>query len=202
MKNKIVFIRQISLLILIIFLFSAGAFVKNSYSLSKDYIITIHGDSNLHDWVEKVEQVSGNATVEKNSDESFDLTDINIKLVVHSIKSDMGSVMNNNTYEALKADANPTIVFTLLTPVKAIVNSTAKKIIAVKGNLTIAGVTNTVILPVNVNMPNDQTLHFEGAQLIKMSDYNIKPPTALFGTLKTGNQITLHFKTNFIVNTP
>ncbi len=186
--------------IALFFLCSAALFVKNTYTLSKDYVITIHGNSNLHDWVEKVEQVSGNASVEQNNDGSFDLVDMNIKLLVHSIKSDMGAIMDKNTYEALKADANPTIVFTLSTPIKSLQKSATKTTITVKGYLTIAGVTNSITMPVNVSMPDNQTLHFEGAPFIKMSDYNITPPTAMFGALKTGNQITLHFKTNFAIN--
>jgi hypothetical protein len=31
-----------------------------------------------------------------------------------------------------------------------------------------------------------------------MSDYGVKPPSALFGTMRSGPYITIHFKTNFL----
>jgi len=48
-----------------------------------------------------------------------------------------------------------------------------------------------------VNMQGKSKLIFEGSQPISMSDYGISAPTALFGTLKTGNDITINFKVSF-----
>jgi polyisoprenoid-binding protein YceI len=174
--------------------------VKNAYTLSADYAITINGTSNLHNWDEKVKTVTGQGIVNFIDETSFDLESINIKMDVHSIKSDMGSIMNNNTYKALKADANPQIIFTLTTPIKSIQTKSAEKTISAKGNLTIAGVTKVVDMQVKISMPEHGKLIFEGFQTIQMTDYGIKPPVALFGTLKTGDAITINFKTNFLIN--
>ena len=179
-----------------IVLMSAATLVKNNYTLADDYVVTIHGTSNLHDWDEKVETVTGDGIVNWNKDGSFDLSAINIKMDVRSIKSD-NSVMDNNTYKALKAEANPKIIFTLNLPVKSIQAKANEKIVSAKGNLTIAGVTKPVDMQVKVFMREHGKLAFEGSQTIKMSDYDVDPPTALLGTIRTGNEITLHFKTNF-----
>lgn len=181
----------------IVFLFTGAVVpVKNSYTLAESKV-TIHGTSNLHDWDQKVGTVSGDGIVSWNKDESFDLEAINIKLEVHSIKSDNGSVMDNKTYEALKADDHPQIIFILTTPVKSIQAKSKEKIISASGRLTIAGVTKPVVMQVKVFMKDQKTLAFEGSQVIKMTDYNVAPPTAFFGTMKTGNEITLQFKTSF-----
>jgi polyisoprenoid-binding protein YceI len=174
--------------------------VKNTYTLSADYAITINGTSNLHNWDEKVKTVTGNSVVNFIDETSFDLESINIKMEVHSIKSDMGGIMNSNTYKALKADANPQIIFTLTTPIKSIQTKSAEKTISAKGSLTIAGVTKAVDMQVKISMPEHGKLIFEGSQTIQMTDYGIKPPVALFGTLKTGDTITINFKTNFLIN--
>jgi len=142
----------------------------------------------------------GDGAVSWNADESFDLEVIHIKMDVHSIKSDMGSIMNNNTYKALKADANPEITFTLTDPVKSIQCKPNEKTISAKGNLTIAGVTKPVDMQIKASMQEQSKLAFEGSLAIQMTDYGIKPPVALFGTLKTGNEITITFKTNFLIN--
>jgi polyisoprenoid-binding protein YceI len=176
---------------------SAVAPVKNTYTLSEGYVVTIHGTSNLHNWDQKVGIVSGDGVVSWNKDGSFDLEAINIKIDVHSIKSDNGSIMNNKTYKALKADDYPQIIFTLTMPVKSIQAKLNEKTISAKGNLTIAGVTKPVGMQVKVFMKEQEILAFEGSQIIKMTDYNVDPPTAFFGTLKTGDEITLNFKTSF-----
>jgi polyisoprenoid-binding protein YceI len=180
-----------------ILLISATISVSNNYTLAKDYTVTIHGTSNLHDWDETVGTVSGEGAVIWNSDGSFDLNTITIKMEVHSIKSTEGSMMNNNTYKALKADADPEIVFALSTPLKSIEGNASGKALLAKGKLTIAGITNPIDMQVKVSMQGHDKMAFEGSQTIKMTDYGINPPTALFGTLKTGNILTISFKTNF-----
>jgi polyisoprenoid-binding protein YceI len=180
-------------------LFISATTAKNTYTLSKDYTVTINGTSNLHSWDEKVTTVSGNGTVNWDNG-SFELVAVNIKMDVHSIQSDMGSAMNNKTYKALKADANPEIIFALNVPVKAIQTGANEKTVTAKGNLTIAGITKAVDMKVKISMQEKGKFVVEGSQSIKMSDYNIDPPTALFGTLKTGNEITINFKTNFTVD--
>ncbi len=189
-------------LIIGIAMFSIKAIVpiKNTYTLINDYIVTINGTSNLHEWDEKVKTVTGEGVVNWNSEEKFDLESINIKMEVHSIKSSMGIIMNNNTYKALKADANPDIFFSLTSPIRSLPIKSNGKMISAKGNLTIAGVTKAVDMQVKISMPEHSKLIFEGSQSIEMTDYGIKPPVALFGTLKTGNEISIHFKTNFLIN--
>jgi len=182
-------------------LISAANSTKSKYLLSKGYTVTIFGTSNLHKWNETVETVSGDGSVNWNDDGSFDLESINLKMEVHSIKSDMGGVMNNNTYKALKADNDPEIIFTLTTPIKSIKTGPTTAVISGKGNLTIAGVTKPIDMQIKVSIEDHTMMSFEGSQNIKMTDYGISPPTALFGTLKTGDEITINFKTSFTVTT-
>ena len=170
---------------------------RNTYTLDKEYTVWFKGTSNLHDWDEKVGSVSGAAVTNANRDGSIDLNEVSIIMAVRSIKSDMGAVMNSNTYKALKADLYPEISFRLRTPVKGIQPGPASKTISASGDLTIAGVTKSVDMQVTVYMKESGKIAFEGSQSVKMSDFGIDPPTALFGTLKTGNEITISFKISF-----
>jgi len=189
-----------NLLIALIAFTFIGAVIpgKNTYTLSKGYTVTIHGTSNLHDWDETVGTVTGNGVVDWNTDGSFDLGTMNIKMEVHSIKSTEGSAMNNNTYKALKADNAPEIIFALITPVKSIPAGGSGHDIAAKVNLTIAGETKAIDMTVSAIAQGQGSITFEGSKTIKMTDYGIKPPVALFGTMKTGDEITIHFKTVFV----
>jgi polyisoprenoid-binding protein YceI len=193
-------LKKISLVIIAALSMSATTVVESKYVLSKNYTVTILGTSNLHSWNETVQTVLGDGSVTWNGDGSFNLDAIHLKMEVNSIKSDMGSIMNNNTYKALKADKNPEIIFTLTTPVSSIKVGSANTPISAKGTLTIAGVTRPIDMNVKVSIQDHTVLSFEGSQTIKMTDYGISPPTALFGTLKTGDEITINFKTNFTVS--
>lgn len=192
--------RQFKLLMLIAFALISADTPQNTYTISKDYSVTINGTSNLHNWNEKVGTVTGNSVVGWNSDGSFNLDALTIKMDVRSIKSTEGGIMDRNTYKALKADDYPEITFILSSPIKSLKTDGAAATISAQGNLTIAGVTKPVTMQVKAYMPTKETMQFEGSQTIKMTDYNIVPPTALFGALKTGDIITINFKTDFSQN--
>jgi polyisoprenoid-binding protein YceI len=168
----------------------------DNYTLAKDYSVTIHGTSNHDDWDETVETVTGSSAVIINKDGSFDLNEVHLKMEVKSIKS-KSSIMNSKTYTALKANEDPEITFTLSAPVKAIKASAVGTMVSAGGTLNIGGVSKQVVMQVKVRMQTNEKLEFEGSHAIKMSDYGIKAPTALLGMLKTGDGITLNFKTNF-----
>ena len=189
--------RSLLLIVATATLTSAGTDVKNTYTLSKGYAVSIHGTSNLHDWDENVVSVSGDGAVDWNGDASFDLNSLNIKMEVHSIKSTEGSMMDKNTYKALKADDHPEITFVLTTPVKAIL--VGSHTIAAKINLSIAGVTKAIDMSVTAIATAHGNIEFEGTKTIKMTDYGVKPPVALLGTMRTGDDITIHFKTVFTI---
>ncbi len=183
--------------VILLIILGMGFSIGDNYVLDKNYIVTIHGTSNHDDWDETVTKVTGSASVNVNGDESFDLNGLHIIMNVHSIKG-KNSIMSNKTYSALKADAHPDITFTLTSPLKSVKAASGENIVSAKGNLTIAGFTKAIILQTKVSMPKHGTLLFEGSESIKMTEFGISPPTALFGMLKTGDLITLHFKTSFI----
>jgi len=109
----------------------------------------------------------------------------------------MGSVMNSKTFKALKADADPEITFLLAIPAKLSQISPGGKAVSLKGSLTLAGVTHPVIMVIKSFKVVKDTMTFEGEQTIKMTDFGVKPPSALFGAMKTAPEITINFKTNF-----
>jgi polyisoprenoid-binding protein YceI len=186
------------ILLPVMLLISADRPIKGTYILSRNHEVTIEGTSNLRDWKEKVGDASGQMIAVVNDNGSVDLQSIRICMKVLSIKSDMGRVMDNKTYEALKATTNPEILFTLSAPMQLLQVRDCQTAIAVKGELMLAGISKPVTMQVNTFEIRQGNLSFEGSQRIKMSDYGVKPPTALFGTMRAGPDITIHFKTNFI----
>ncbi|MEI9934653.1 MAG: YceI family protein [Ferruginibacter sp.] len=101
----------------------------------------------------------------------------------------------------MKGDKFPAITFLLTTPVTNVPSGANGYTVTAKGNLTIAGVTKAVSIPIKISEDAQQKILIEGSSPVKMTDYGIDPPTALFGMLKTANDITISFNTTFLSST-
>jgi hypothetical protein len=62
------------------------------------------------------------------------------------------------------------------------------------GKLSIAGTSKeTEVLGTVKYNAADQSFTLTGVKKMNMTDYNVEPPTALFGTIKTGNAISITY---------
>jgi polyisoprenoid-binding protein YceI len=170
---------------------------QTAYVTAGDPEIIIEGTSNVHDWEEKVETLNGSGTITWNTDGSFNLTALFIKVDCKAIKSSHGSIMDGKTYDALKADKFPTITYKLTTPLTNIKPSASGITITTDGQITIAGVTKPISMQVVVIGNSGGQLLFQGTKIIKMTDFGVSPPTAFMGAMKVGDNVTLKFKANF-----
>jgi polyisoprenoid-binding protein YceI len=185
-------------LMIILLLYAIAAFSQTEYRLSvKDSKMIIRGTSSLHNWQCKAEQISGQMNVQVDGDKLVNVQSLSVNIQSISIKSiqENGAYfdknMDKNVYKALQADRHPAILFNLTN--LTLSNTTAN----VTGLLKIAGKSNEI----KFNARHSKIaggMVFEGKVPLKMTDYNVDPPTALFGTIRTGNEITVEFKMVFI----
>jgi polyisoprenoid-binding protein YceI len=160
---------------------------------AKNISISIKGTSSLHDW----EMKSGEGKCEVvfamgANNKLTDVSALNFTIPAKSLKSGH-SMMDNNTYKALNASAFTNIGFVLssatVTPVDAL-NYQIKCV----GKLTIAGQTRETELQATGKVnPADNSLIITGTKKMKMTEYNVKPPTVMMGTIKTGNDISITY---------
>lgn len=113
-----------------------------------------------------------------------------VEIPVKRIKSEEGDVMDNNTYLALKADEFPMIIYKL-EKINRITRRGESYVISATGNLSVAGVINKIDLTVIGKVNKDGSVDFNFSKKIRMSDYGIKLPKALFGLIKTGNEVMI-----------
>ena len=100
--------------------------------------------------------------------------------------------MDKKTFTALKHETFPKITFEL-TGINDLQLKDGQYTISAVGDLTIAGTTQSVDLLVGGNVYPDGSLQFYGTYDMLMTTFNISPPTAMFGSLKTGDAISLKF---------
>jgi hypothetical protein len=157
--------------------------------------VQIDGTSNLHDWSIKGTVIDGYIDVNEtcrfniaiDMEKLPDLEKVKVSLNTHveipvkSLKSGH-SGMDKNTYEALKQQQYPKIIYdmnnvSVKTPPNSS-NLTAE--FNTVGKLSIAGVARTLEMPVTVKALEDQQFEISGSTKIKMTDFGVTPLTAIF----------------------
>ena len=191
-------LRKISLLFLVFLSAVRGVIAQDNYSLST-HQITINGTSNIHNWHEKVEKVSGKGLVKQGADKGLSIQTLNIIVEVNSIKGSGGSGMDKKAYQAMKADKFPEITFAITDPIANIPYGIKAFSTTAKGQLTIAGKTKMILMPIKITISEDKKRLVSGAQQVKMTEYGVDPPTAIMGMLKTGDAVTITFETTFSI---
>ncbi|WP_250434301.1 YceI family protein [Hanstruepera flava] len=155
--------------------------------------MSIFGTSSLHDWEETVEEQSGN--IELNNNGEINISNLNVSIVAESIKSGK-SAMDKNTYKALDTKNHKTITFKMNESKKVTDLGNSQYQVTVSGKLSVSGVTKTVDLSFKMTLASN-TVTLEGEKTFNMKDFGIEPPKALLGTITTGEDVTIKFKSIF-----
>lgn len=161
------------------FIMSLSTAYAQNFNLTNSDIL-VEGTSNIHDWEMEGDKAQGTLVAQDG-----EVTSIKIEIPTESLDSGKGG-MNRNAFEALKSDDNPNISFTS----KSVTDG------KVTGTLQIAGAKKTVTIPLSITK-NSQEISVKGKKTLNMTQYGVEPPTALMGTIKTGEEVTINFEFNF-----
>lgn len=163
-----------------------------TYSTQGPTKLTVAGTSTMHDWTMSSADGSYTAAFETNDQgKPTRLVALSVSLPAESLKSGK-SAMDKNAYTALKTDENKTISFNLI-------NATiASNSIKCNGKLTIAGTTKDTDVEATYVLRPDNSIQIKGSKKIVMTQYNVEPPSFMFGSVKTGDEITIAFDLNLV----
>jgi len=156
--------------------------------------VDINGTSNLHDWTMTSNSAQGEVGLVIQNFKLVEIEQLHFKIAVKSLKSGK-KTMDNICYDALKEEQSPIISFQL-SEILSIENGTGEYTIKASGWLNIAGVVRLETITATGSIKSSG-IEFTGTHQIKMTTYKVEPPTALFGTLKTGDKIEVVFRTTF-----
>ncbi len=157
--------------------------------------IEIKGTSTLHNWEMISTDMFCVVTAKNETTESPEIVKFDFSMKAKSLKSGK-SMMDNIAYDALKASKFPEIKF-LVESLQAAGKSGSELNETLNGKITIAGVTKSVQTKIKRMIGTDGKTVVKGSLPIKMTDFGVEPPTALMGTIKTGNAITVDFALEF-----
>ena len=166
-------------------------------AVGADSKLWIEGGSNLHDWTCRASSIDAAIDV----DEAFLklsaatpslLKKVQVKVPVRNLKCGHGG-MDNNLYKALKADDTPDISY--ITGTFDVVPGATNDSFTVKtvGALKSAGAEKTVSMDVMATRLADGSIRADGELPLLMTDFGVKPSTAMLGTVRTSNKVTVKF---------
>ncbi len=169
----------------------------------------MEGTSNIHDWQVEGTLIGGFFELGPNfpSEPGQPATPGKIEahaepfIMVRSLKSvekdgkPYSDKMDEVMYEHLRAQANPKIAFHLteLTLKESAKSKDDPYVCEAKGQVAVAGVTNTITMPVKILPLGDKKLKVSGTTILKMSDFKVEPPNPLGLFIKTGDEIKIIF---------
>lgn len=184
--------KLVAVALLLVTTFATAQETKLSSNESK---LTVFGTSNVHDWDVVAENMSGAAVFETENGAFKTIKSMSFTVVAESLKSGK-SGMDKNTYKALKTDKHKTIKFVVTNISKVTANTNGTYTVATQGNLTLSGVTKKINQTFTIKV-NSGKFTVSGKQTIDMTAYNIAPPKALMGTIKTGKDVTVDFSVTY-----
>lgn len=159
--------------------------------------IVIKGSSNIHDWEENVEKFKVSLNLKFREKEIEVIERVQVVCESSSITSD-NNIMTNKTHEALSVDKYPKIEFKLVS-VDKLASAEGQFSGTLVGDVVLAGVTKRISLAFT-GIHSGSKITIKGSKELNMNDFKIKPPTAILGTLKTDEEVTISFLLNFQVS--
>lgn len=181
-------IRKFVFVCICVFVFASSS-AQNHYKLVEDKsIVQISGTSSLHDWEMVVKQFQCLVVASAQNDVLV-IESIDFRCNAKSIESE-SSIMDGKAHKALKADAWESISFVLDKTQKINIED-GVVLGSVKGDASVAGTEHTVVIDYEGVVDEFNVIKLKGGGTLNMSDFGIKAPTALMGTIVTGDQVTV-----------
>jgi polyisoprenoid-binding protein YceI len=187
-------IKNLVLLLLLVAFFSPTIYAQSMYTIkeSQDIDMKLSGTSTLHKWSMDAKTFTGKGEFDlKGKDQLTSVRSLTFALDVMDLKSGEKG-LDKNAEKALKAAEYKDILYALKSATVG-QEKDGKYLLTTQGDLTVAGVTKLVDMDVYCMINKDGTITCSGSEKLKMTDYQVKPPTFMLGAMKTGDDITLDF---------
>lgn len=185
--------RVISLLAAVLLVWNWQVKAQESFHLVADKSsVEIDGTSTLHDWNMKTTDLKCTAVMGMDGAVVNSIANVTFSCPAESLKSNESSIMDKKAYKAIKSDKYPEISFASDSVENLESNGNEFSGVLV-GKLQLVGVTKTVHIPFKGKISDASQAVVDGSFNLKMSEYGIEQVTAMFGAIKTGDDLTLKY---------
>lgn len=116
-----------------------------------------------------------------------------VEVTVQAEKLDCrNGTMNEHMRKALKATEFPTVVFRATS--YDLAHTSESVGVTLNGSLTLGGVAKPITVNAQAKPGADGTLIVSGTREVRMTEFGLKPPTLMLGTMKVDEKITVGFE--------
>ena len=166
--------------------------------VSESSTMTIYGSANVTDWEAKVKTIKGEVVLrnaELSNWEEAEATwfeQVTFSFPVADIDADSRR-MNNNMHDYLKKNRHPEITYSLVEVKKLVAMDNPGFVLTVIGIVTAAGESVEIEHDVEVSVNEAGELIVSGSKDLRMTDFGIDPPTAMLGSVRARDEMTIEF---------
>jgi len=185
---NILFLKRVMIAVFFICVTPSG-FAQKEFKLADNPYLKVSGTSTLHDWDMPSLTATGGMTATEVEGKLTEITSLHITMPAESIKSGKKG-MDKKAYEAMKTKSHKNVIFDLKSASKLGDTWT------LTGTFNIAGTKKQVSIKAKETKKGD-LYGLTGSYSFKLSDYQITPPTAMMGTIKTGDDVKISFDVKF-----
>jgi len=169
--------------------------IPGALSLREGSRLWFDGTSTLRSWTCTADKID--ATLNAATDDVIDHT-LDGKKVAGTVQVDFpvskleckNGTMNEHMGKALKTKEFTSIRFTMTSYDVAKGSAVTGTL---QGTLQLAGKTMPVSVPVTFGTAADGAMRVTGKVPVKMTDWDVKPPTLMLGSIKVGPVVTVNF---------
>ena len=99
--------------------------------------------------------------------------------------------MNGHMLKAIKAEASPTIAFNLKS--YDLLETDDDVTTKMKGTLALGGTTRDIAIDAGLVQQPDGSLRVKGSYDLRLTEYGLKPPSLMLGSMKVGDLVKVNF---------
>lgn len=181
---------------LIMMFVSTQTTVAQTYNLNSTASnLKIEGTSNVHDWEIEAKDQQGKLVAELNDGQLVKISQLEFVAKAEGLKSGK-SGMDKNTYKALKTDKHKDVTYKMNKVNNIDCTTSGNCKVTTSGILTIAGTSKPVDMTFDAKISGDKII-LTGNKNLKMTEFKVDPPTAMFGTITTGDEVNIKFQSTF-----
>ena len=182
----------------------APAPIPAAVKLGPGSVLWLEGKSNVHDWESRTSQPGVKLLRDASAADPADVAALDqwlrsgtvrgLDLVVPlaTMHSKKGATLDKNLLKALKAEQNPEITFHLA---QARVGEASGDSISVSadGVLRVAGRERPITVAGRL-VRSEAGVWLNGSHGLRMTDFDVKPPTMMMGTMRVRDTVSVHFQ--------
>ncbi len=159
--------------------------------------LSVFGTSTLHDWKLAADDLKGDAVFKMNGNKITEISSLSIEVPVAPMESGLDA-LDKHMRTAMTANNSSVVTFIMKEVTKLSPNTIDGYTVQANGTLTIIKNKKSVSLQATIEIKKDGAIRIYGETKISMTDYEVEPPQAEMGSIKTEDEVKVVFDVVFV----